>query len=144
MTRLVPRVTVLVLCGAVLGCASATPPSGSPAPSAATIPVSDVKSLNGKWAGYITGPTSGSPLPSEWIINDGTFTARTGASSSTGPVTISDGKITGLRTGGSGTGGGTLTSAWTAVLQDRGGKRVLVGQGRNDFGPYSFELTEQK
>jgi hypothetical protein len=30
------------------------------------------------------------------------------------------------------------------VLQMRDGKRVLVGQGRSDFGPYSYEFTEQK
>ncbi len=78
------------------------------------------------------------------VITDGTYVATFGAGlSSTGTVTVTDGTIAVVRTGGSG-GGSTLTVTSKAVVEERNGRRVLVGQGRNDLGPFSYELAEQK
>jgi ABC-type transporter Mla maintaining outer membrane lipid asymmetry ATPase subunit MlaF len=79
------------------------------------------------------------------VITDGTYVATFGKGlSSTGTVTVTDGKIAVVRTGGSGAGGSTLTVTSTALMEERDGRRVLVGQGRNDLGPFSYELAEQK
>ena len=118
------------------GCASA--------PSATTIQVSDVKSLSGRWLGYATGTGAGAPNPIELVINpDATYTSRIGAQLQHGTVNVSDGKVSFARQGAS-AGSSTVFASSTAVLQERGGKRVLVGQGRSDYGPYSYEFTEQK
>jgi hypothetical protein len=101
--------------------------------------------LNGTWIGFQTGTSTGARQPLTIVINDGTYTARFGpASSSTGTATVTGDKITIVRTGGSGGAGSTLAATSTAVVEERNGRRVLVGQGRNDFGPFSYELTEQK
>jgi hypothetical protein len=135
MTRFAPF-ALLVLLSTVVGCAPAT--SGS------AVQVTDVKSLTGKWLGYATGTASGTPNPIELTINpDGTWTSRTGAQAQNGIVSLNDGKITFTRQGASGP-STTVLQGSTAVLQERGGKRVLVGQGRSDYGPYSYEFTEQK
>jgi hypothetical protein len=125
---------VIMLLGAAVGCSTAP----------ASIAVSDVKSLSGKWLGYATGTGAGAPNPIELTINpDGTYTSRTAAQLQSGTVTVSNGVISFMRGGASGTSVSVLTAS-TAVLQERGGKRVLVGQGRSDYGPYSYEFTEQK
>jgi len=135
MTRFT-SLTLVVLMGIAVGCAPAT--------SGGTIPVTDAKSLSGKWLGYAVGTGAGAPNPIELTINpDGTWTSRTGAQHQTGVVTVNDGKISFTRQGASGT-STTVLQASTAVLQERNGKRVLVGQGRSDYGPYSYEFTEQK
>jgi hypothetical protein len=106
--------------------------------------VDDVKSLSGRWVGYATGTSAGSPDPSELTINpDGTYTSRTAARYQHGTVSIGDGRITFTRRGAS-AGSATESRESTAVLQERGGKRALVGRGRSDSGPYSYELIEQK
>ncbi len=126
----------LALVIAVAGCASA--PSGS-APQ-----VESVASLSGKWLGYATGTAAGAPNPVELTINpDGTWNSRTGAQLQNGTVTINAGKINFTRQGASGD-SATVFSSSTAILQERGGKRVLVGQGRSDYGPFTYEFTEQK
>jgi hypothetical protein len=130
MTRFAPF-ALLVLLSTVVGCAPAT--SGS------AVQVTDVKSLT-----YATGTASGAPNPSELTINpDGTWTSRTGAQVQNGILSLNDGKITFTRQGASGP-STTVLQGSTAVLQERGGRRVLVGQGRSDYGPYSYEFTEQK
>jgi len=135
MRRFAPLALVMLL-STVVGCAPAT--------SGGAIPVGDVKSLSGKWLGYATGPSAGAPNPIDLTINpDGTWTSRIGAQVQNGIVSLKDGKISFTRQGASG-GSATVLQASTAVLQERGGKRVLVGQGRNDYGPYSYEFTEQK
>jgi hypothetical protein len=140
MTRLTPLLALLALVGSALGCATTTT-----APTASATPaISDVKSLNGTWTGFQTGRSSGARQPLTVAISDGTYAASFGAGlSSTGTVTATDGKITVVRTGGS-AGGSTLSATSTAVVEERNGRRVLVGQGRNDLGPFSYELTEQK
>jgi hypothetical protein len=121
---------------ALAGCAST--------PSGRALSVDSVASLSGNWLGYATGTAAGSPNPVELTINpDGTWTSRTGAQVQNGTVTINAGKITFTRRGAS-AGSATVFSSSTAVLQERGGKRVLVGQGRSDYGPFTYEFTEQK
>ncbi len=135
MTRFAP-LALVVLLGTVAGCAPAT--------SGGAIPVSDVKSLAGKWLGYAVGTAAGAANPIELTINpDGTWTSRSGAQVQNGVISLNDGKISFTRQGASGP-STTVLQASTAVLQERDGKRVLVGQGRSDFGPYSYEFTEQK
>jgi hypothetical protein len=141
MTRFTRLLGLLALVGSALGCATTTT-----APTASATPaISDVKLLNGTWIGSQTGRSFGARQPLTIVISDGTYAASFGAGfSSTGTVTVTDGKITIVRTGGSGGGGSTLIAASTAVIEERNGRRVLVGQGRNDLGPFSYELTEQK
>ena len=135
MTRFA-SLTLLVVLSAVVGC--------STAPPGKAIQVTDVKSLSGKWLGFATGPSAGAPNPMDLTINpDGTWTSRTGAQHQSGTVSISDGKITFSRGAASGSSTTVLQSS-TAVLEERAGRRVLVGQGRSDLGPYTYEFTEQK
>jgi hypothetical protein len=125
----------VVLVIAVAGCASA--------PSGRALQVDSVASLSGKWLGYATGTAAGAPNPIELTINpDGTWSSRTGAQLQNGTVTINAGKISFTRQGAS-AGSATVFSSSTAVLQERGGKRVLIGQGRSDYGPFTYEFTEQ-
>src|SRR5262245_14472174 len=135
MTRFAPLALVVLLLGTMVGCAST---SGS------AVPVSDVKSLAGKWLGYATGTSSGASNPIELTINpDGTWTSRIGAQVQSGVVSISDGRINFVRQSASGTATTVLQSS-TADLTERDGKRVLVGQGRSDYGPYTYEFTQQR
>ena len=127
------RVLVLLI---LAGCTTA--------PAGRALQVDSVAALSGRWLGYATGTAAGAPNPMELTINpDGTWTSRTGAQFQNGTVTINGDKIAFTRQGASG-GSGTVLSSSTAVLVDRDGKRVLVGQGRNEYGPYSYEFTEQK
>lgn len=135
MTWFAP-LALLAWLSAMAGCAPAT--------SERTLRVSDVKALSGTWLGYATGTGAGAPNPIELTIQpDGTWTSRIGAQAQGGVLSLRDGRIVFTRTGAS-AGSSTVLQASTAVLQERGGKRVLVGQGRNDYGPYSFEFAEQK
>ena len=129
-------IALLMLLLSGIGCAPAT--------SGGSIAVSDVKSLSGNWLGFATGTAAGAPNPIELTINpDGTWTSRMGAQVQNGVVRLKDGKVSFERGTASGP-STTVLQASTAVLQNRGGKRVLVGQGRSDYGPYSYEFTEQK
>jgi hypothetical protein len=115
-----------------------------PPPPENTIQVSDVKSLSGKWLGYATGTAAGAPQAIELTINpDGTYISRIGAQVQSGTVRVNKGKVSFARDAASATSATVMTGS-TAVLQERGGRRVLVGQGRSDYGPYSYEFTEQK
>jgi hypothetical protein len=127
---------LLALLTSVVGCATAPPEN--------TIQVSDVKSLSGKWLGYATGTAAGAPQAIELTINpDGTYISRIGAQVQSGTVRVNKGKVRFARDAASATSATVMTGS-TAVLQERGGRRVLVGQGRSDYGPYSYEFTEQK
>jgi hypothetical protein len=127
---------LLALLTSVVGCATAPPEN--------TIQVSDVKSLSGKWLGYATGTAAGAPQAIELTINpDGTYISRIGAQVQSGTVRVNKGKVSFARDAASATSATVMTGS-TAVLQERGGRRVLVGQGRSDYGPYSYEFTEQK
>jgi hypothetical protein len=113
------------------------------AQQAPTPAVKEIQSLAGKWAGWGT-PASGSAFPIEVQINpDGTYTSLMGASRGTGTIKVDGGKITteGHLSGPAGVAAGAGTSQ--ANVTTKGGKQVLVGQGRNDAGPFNYELTKE-
>ncbi len=142
MHRLSGSLACLTFAAIVLGCASMQPPP----PPGTVIPVTDVKSLSGKWVGtLIDGANMGAPA--QVVINpDGTYNSRFGITTATGTVVLQpNGRLAFMMTSATGMLGTTSASS-TAVLYDRGGKRVLVGNGRMGFyqDPFSWEATEQK
>jgi hypothetical protein len=108
------------------------------------LPGQDVKSLAGKWVGWAT-PTSGSNFPlSVQVEPDGSYTSTMGASIGKGMITMDGGKlmaegqlVTGTGTAAAGTGRSQLT------LTSKDGKQMITGAGRDDRGPYNFQLTKQ-
>jgi hypothetical protein len=136
-----PLVTVVAVALTLVaaGCGSKTAKtSPSASPAATTV---DVKNLAGKWEGYAR-PTSGAAVPVEVDVKpDGTYVSRMGASSGTGVFRVVDGSLV---TEGqlSGTTFGAAGRS-TASVRQHDGRMVLSGQGRNDAGPYSYELTKR-
>lgn len=123
----------------VMGCASVQQPPGT------VVTVSDVKSLNGKWVGTLIDDRNRG-TPAEMFINDGTYRALFGAISSAGTIALQpNGQLAFTMTSATGP-LGTQDSSSTATLYDRGGKRVLVGNGRVGLRqvPFAWELTEQQ
>jgi hypothetical protein len=114
--------------------------STAASPSAMTAPTS-LSSLTGTWDGW-GRDGGGTGFPIQVVINpDGAYASRVGASAGTGTFVIVDGNIV---TRGHLSGAALGTSRQSIVLvMDRNGRRVLVGDGRNDAGPYSFELTKR-
>jgi hypothetical protein len=140
MGRFAALLAVLVLVASLPGCGTTSERSTGGARA-----IGDVRALNGTWTGFQTGRSFGARQPLTIVISDGTYVASFGKGfSSTGTVAVTDGKVEIVRTGGSGGGGATLTATSTAIVEERDGRRVLVGHGRNDLGPFSYELTEQK
>jgi hypothetical protein len=136
MTQFSKPMLLMLLTALVLGCATVDTES--------TIQVREAKSLSGKWLGYAIGTGAGAPQVIELTINpDGTYVSRIGAQVQSGTVRVSNGKVSFTRDAASAT-STTVMAASTAVLQEREGRRVLVGQGRSDYGPYSYEFTEQR
>lgn len=134
---IVHRVLVLALMLVVF---LAVPASAQQAPSPA---VQDIQQLAGKWTGWGT-PASGSAFPIEVQINpDGTYTSRMGATTGTGKLTVAGGKIMaeGHLSGPAAAAAGTSKSE--ASVATKGGKQVITGQGRNDAGPFNYEITKQ-
>jgi hypothetical protein len=125
----------------VLGCALPQQP-----PPGTVVPVSDVKSLQGRWQGTLIDSRN-MGTPASMVINvDGTYHANFGAFSASGTIAPQPtGQLTFTMESGSGPLGATDASS-TATLYDRGGRRVLVGNGRVGFyqRPFAYELTEQK
>ena len=119
------RSVVIVLVGlSVLmgsGCAKpATPPS----PPLSTVPITDFKTVAGKWGGLVRGlPPRGSSRDEDFvdleIKPDGTYDfgifRSIGAFSGTGPLTIEDGRLTFKGERGAG----------TLILMEGNGRRVL-------------------
>ena len=133
--RILALTLMIVVCGAVYAWAQQAP---APTPA-----VKDIQSLAGKWTGWGT-PPSGSAFPVEVRINpDGSYTSMMGATSGNGTVKVIDGKITteGHLSGPAGVAAGTGRSQ--ATLATKGGKQVLSGAGRNDAGPFNYELTKE-
>lgn len=129
----------LTLVMLAVGCGSAEIQPGT------IVPVMDVRSLAGKWVGtLIDARNMGTPM--EMIIGkEGTYSARFGATRADGTVAMRDGQLEFTMTQGTGL-LGPAEAASTAVLYDRGGQRVLVGNGRWGFRerPFSWEVTEQR
>jgi hypothetical protein len=110
-----------------------------PAPPA----VKGAKHLAGKWTGWATA-RSGSSFPMEVQINpDGSYVAMMGATSGRGTIKVDGGKILaeGHLSGPAGAEAGAGKSQLT--VGTKGGKQVISGMGRNDTGPFSYELTKQ-
>ena len=141
----VTRVATIALLFTVpmVGCASkSTRTAATTEPSAsATTRTLDVGALAGNWDGYMKS-ASGISSPVQVVVKpDGTYSAMMGASSGTGTFEVADGKV--LTTGhlsGSAFGAGRKS---TVTLGERGGRPVLVGEGRSDAGPYSYELMKR-
>jgi hypothetical protein len=131
----------LVLTPLVLGCAAVHQP-----PPGLVVPVSDVKSLQGTWVGTLIDSRNRG-TPARMVINvDGTYLAHFGALSASGTIAPQpSGQLTFTMESGSGP-LGPADAFSTATLYDRGGQRVLIGNGRVGFyqTPFSWELTEQK
>ena len=104
----------------------------------------DIKSLAGKWRGYAI-PTRGSNVPLEIEVKpDGSYTTNWGGKSGVGRITMEGGKLMadghllyGTQTTTAGQGKAELT------LTTKDGKQKMSGAGRDNDGPYNFELTKQ-
>ncbi|HEX7785264.1 MAG TPA: hypothetical protein VF653_03500 [Methylomirabilota bacterium] len=104
----------------------------------------DIKSLAGTWVGFAS-PTRGSNVPLQVNVKpDGTYASKWGGKDGTGTITMEGGKLmadghllygTGTTTAGTGRAELTLTK--------KGGKQVISGSGRDNDGPYNFQLTKQ-
>ena len=104
----------------------------------------DVKSLAGKWRGYAS-PTRGSNVSLEVDVQpDGSYTTLWGGKPGKGRIAMEGGKLmadghllygTGTTTAGEGKAELTLTT--------KDGKQVMSGTGRDNDGPYNFQLTKQ-
>jgi hypothetical protein len=104
----------------------------------------DIKSLAGKWRGYAI-PTRGSNVPLEIDVTpDGSYATLWGGKSGVGRIMMEGGKLmadghllygTGTTTAGQGKAELTLTT--------KDGKQMMSGAGRDDDGPYNFQLTKQ-
>jgi hypothetical protein len=127
-------VLVVLAAGA---CAS----SSQTAPAASAVTQPDVAMLAGTWQGFATmsGGPGGLPVTVR-VRPDGSYASTVGASSGTGTFVVRDGSI--VTTGHlSGSAFGS-EGRGTAVLQQKQGRLTLVGEGRNDRGPYSYELVK--
>ena len=105
------------------------------------MPAQDVKSLAGKWVGRMT--------PSNQVMEvqvqpDGSYTSIRGTTTGQGTITMDGGK---LMAAGHLIAGPNVTTAGPEkaqlTLSNKGGKQVLSGTGRDNEGPYSFQLTKQ-
>ena len=139
-------VTTLVIGVSVIGCASsgtretATRTADTPA---ASVTAADVNSLAGTWRGWWVD-TSGAAQPLEVEVNpNGTYTSRIAASTGVGQFKVVDGTIV---TSGHLLGPTAPVSGRTAVvtIAEKSGRPALKGDGRTEYGPYSFELTKER
>jgi hypothetical protein len=130
----------MALVAVALGCASASSPPGT------VIPVTDVRSLSGRWTGtLINEHNMGTPLEVV-IAPDATYRMRFMDTTAAGTVTLAgNGQATFTMTSATGL-LGPESAASTAVLYDRAGQRVLVGNGRIGLRkhPFSWEATEAR
>jgi hypothetical protein len=135
-TTLTVKTTVISLLALmVVACAAA----GVGAQQA--LPSQDVKSLAGKWVGWMT--------PSNQVMEvqiqpDGSYTSVRGTTTGQGTIKMDGGKLMAdghLITGPNVTTAGPEKAQLT--LSSKAGKQVLSGTGRDNEGPYSFQLTKQ-
>jgi hypothetical protein len=129
--RILATTLAIVVCTAVAASAQQQP---SPA-------VKDIQSLAGKWTGWGT-PASGSAFPIEVDVKpDGSYTVMSaGATSGQGRFKLQGDKITSEGHLG---GGDPTKGTSQATVSTKGGKTVMSGSGRNDRGPFNYELTKQ-
>lgn len=108
------------------------------------LPAQDVQSLAGKWVGWLT-PTSGGNIPvTVQVAPDGSYTSTIGSTIGKGMIQMDAGKlmaegqlITGSRTAEAGVGRSQLN------LVNKDGKQMMTGRGRDNQGPFEFQLTKQ-
>src|SRR4029453_10606051 len=104
----------------------------------------DIKSLAGKWVGFAS-PTRGSNVSLEVDVKpDGTYTSKWGGKDGTGVIRMEGGKL--MADGQLLYGTGTTTAGMgkaELTFTNKGGKQVMSGTGRDDDGPYNFQLTKQ-
>jgi hypothetical protein len=139
--RILALTLMIVVCTAVVASAQqqqpapAAPPAATPSPA-----VKDIQSLAGKYTGWGT-PASGSAFPIEVVINpDGSYTTMSGANTGKGKLKLNGDKIT---TEGQTGGADPVVGMSQASVTTKGGKTVISGAGRNDRGPFNYELTKQ-
>jgi hypothetical protein len=144
MTRIAAVAMLVAL--PVAGCASseqrtATPAGTPPGSGSAMTRTPDVASLAGRWDGWMKG-TGGTSAPVQVTVNpDGTYSSTIGASSGNGTFEVVNGQVrTQGHLSGSAFGAGRQS---VVTLAERGGRPVMVGEGRDDRGPYSFELMKR-
>ena len=135
-TNLTVKTTVISLLALmVVACAAA----GVGAQQA--MPSQDVKSLAGKWVGRMT--------PSNQVMEvqiqpDGSYTSLRGTTTGQGTIKVDGGKLMAdghLITGPNVTTAGPEKAELT--VSSKAGKQVISGTGRDNEGPYSFQLTKQ-
>lgn len=137
---------VLAICAAVGGCTTAaSTPSREPVTS---VPITDLKSVAGKWAGVGQGPWAGSVIgghTGDWveftIRDDGTYEARSyreiGVFRTAGTLTVSDNVVHWKSNRSRGV---------MYLVADRDGKRVLKLKGElaNGAGVLTADLMPAK
>jgi hypothetical protein len=105
------------------------------------LPSQDVGSLAGKWVGWIS--------PSNEVLQvqiqpDGSYTSVRGTTTGQGTIKMDGGRLMAdghLITGPNVAVAGEQKSELT--LSSKAGKQVISGTGRDNEGPYSFQLTKQ-
>jgi hypothetical protein len=104
----------------------------------------DLQSLAGKWRG-VASPTRGSNVPLEVDLKpDGSYTSKWGSAIGKGVVKSEGGKLTAeglIVNGATAVVAGTGRSELTLTTKD--GKQMITGVGRDNDGPYNFQLTTQ-
>jgi hypothetical protein len=105
----------------------------------------DVKSLAGKWLGYAK-LTSGNQVTLQVEVKpDGSYTSQWGSTTGKGVIKKAGDKLTAeghLVSGGSPAVAGVGKSELTVTTKD-GKPQKISGSGRDQQGPYNFDLTKQ-
>src|SRR5215470_2599574 len=105
------------------------------------LPSQDVGSLVGKWVGRIA--------PSNQVLvvqiqPDGSYTSTSGTTTGQGTIKMVGGRL--MADGNLITGPNVSTAGpekAELTLSSKAGKQVISGTGRDNEGPYSFQLTKQ-
>ena len=128
---------IVLVAGAIAGCASAG--------TAKKLTAADAALLPGVWQGTINPPGGTRTVTGTLTIKpDGTYSTDAGAFSSSGKAEIKNGFVQFIST--SGTGGLAVGErSGTAVLMDRGTTWGLSGSGSAEIaGPFSFDFSKTK
>jgi hypothetical protein len=104
----------------------------------------DVKSLAGRWVGWGT-PTTGGNVPMQVQVEpDGAYTSTVGSSIGKGAIKLDGGKL--MAEGHLATGTSTVEHGLGKVqltVSSKDGKQKMTGVGRDQVGPYNFQLTKE-
>src|SRR5262245_19596239 len=112
--------------------------------AAAYVSAQEIASLAGKWRGFAS-PTRGSNVPLEVEFKpDGSYMSKWGSTMGKGMVKKEGGKLIAegqIVMGSAAVAAGTGKSELTLTTKD--GKQVMSGTGRDQDGPYNFQLTKE-